>query len=240
MQPLERFFKVYFDGRGHNLKYYIEEKNINTESSSIILLTQGHIRSLNLIYEQKIATMLHDVMRRILVLSIENQKLIEDEFRNSDFNIVDFLINREKQDYKTDNIFLGPFFNNFIETKNVHEVTTNVYIKYEINMGMVFQKISLHLNDLIIFQTYIIMLKHLLPRLPNAKAFFFFIFYIFYIENEIDENKNKNRRSPFWMASILKNASNNFLVFLDKWTMHDDGDSSGYVETLRVFCVPEL
>ena len=243
MQEIERYFKIYFDeGGNNNMRYYIEEKSIDSEWEFIPLLTQGYVRCLNNLkkgfgHDMEASELFHNIIRRILLLSYENIDLINRDFNdNLNFNILKFLIGKDTET-RADGSFLSKIFDAFSETDNKDEITANVNVKYEIKIGTkghaVMYHVSFRINSFIQFQSYIIMLSHLLPRLKNFKSFIFFLNYMIEIDKEIEKN---DYTSTFGMANIIKNASNNFRKTAIQWINEDDNDDFAKL----ILCVPEF
>ena len=194
MQKPERYFKVYFDeGENGNMKYCVEEKNIDSEWEFIPLLVQGYVRCLGCLkkwwfgHDKEASEFLLGIVSKILLLFFENIDLILNQLKtDANFNVLNFLIDKDTGNQGED-AFLGKIFHSFSETKNRNEIFANVHSKYEIKIsphGPVVMYNVFLMNSFIQVQSFVAMLSHLLPRLNKAKSFIFFLCYM------VETNKN--------------------------------------------------
>lgn len=243
MEEIQRYFKIYFDeGGNNNLKYYIEEENLDSYWEFIPLLVQGYIRCLNNLktvsgHDKNTSDLFYKIVKRILLLSYENIDSIEKCFKDDNsFNILSYLIGKDIETKKGE-AFLSEVFNSFIETKNRNEITADVDVKYEIKIStngrVVMYCVSPKISNFIQIQSYIIMIAHLLPRLNSFKSFIFLLNYMIEIDKEVEKN---DYSSVLGMANIIKNASNNFRLIADQYVEEDGNDDFAKLK----LCLPRL
>lgn len=214
MKELERFVKISFDEGGkNNTKYFWEESHTETELEIIPLLVQGYVRCLNTCkssffsHDKKESETLHYIIRRILLVAWKNIDLIQENYEKFGykFDIIEFIKMLDKK-WEIEEVL--SILDAFQRTDNIKEISSNVYVKYEVKVGergtVIMYHPSRRINSFIQITSYIILLKTLLPRLNNFNVLMFFIKYMVEVDKAIEVIDYTSIKG---MARIIKIAT---------------------------------